>query len=59
MGQAGNIIDAAIKSGFNKVDYVIYFVKESVKKQWHDSIIAKAVQDAQKKIDLVLKPLDY
>jgi len=55
---AGNIIDAAVSSGANRVDNVSFQLSEDKLQKIADDLIADAINDAQQKAEKALIPLE-
>lgn len=56
---AADIIDNAVASGANKVDSVYFTLSPELQLQIQDELIGNAVQNAQKKAENALIPLNY
>jgi len=54
---AGNIIDAAVSSGANRVDNVSFQLSDDKSQKISDDLIANAIQDATQKAEKALVPL--
>ena len=54
---AGNIIDAAVSSGANKVDNVSFQLSDNKLQKISDNLIADAINDATQKAEKALVPL--
>ena len=55
---AGNIIDAAVSSGANKVDNVSFQLSEAKLQKISDNLISDAIKDARQKAEKALEPLE-
>ncbi|EGR30605.1 outer membrane protein, putative, partial [Ichthyophthirius multifiliis] len=55
--KAGQVIDNAINNEFNSVDYIKFSPDEKQIQKAREKLLREAVQDATKKIDLILKNL--
>ncbi|MFB5638499.1 MAG: SIMPL domain-containing protein [Nitrosarchaeum sp.] len=56
---AADIIDGAVAAGANKVDSVAFTLSPELQLQIQDELIGKAVQNAQKKAENALIPVNY
>lgn len=56
---AADIVDGAVASGANKVDSVYFTLSPELQLQIQDELIEKAVENAQKKAENALVPLNY
>ena len=54
---AGNIIDAAVSSGANRVDNVSFQLSDEKSQKISDNLIANAITDAKQKAEKALAPL--
>ena len=54
---AGNIIDAAVSSGANRVDTVSFQLSDDKSQKISDNLIANAIMDATQKAEKALVPL--
>ena len=54
---AGNIIDAAVSSGANRVDTVSFQLSDDKSQKISDNLIANAITDAKQKAEKALAPL--
>ena len=57
IGSAGDIIDAAVSSGANRVDNVSFQLSENKLEKIADNLIADAINDAKQKAEKALVPL--
>lgn len=57
LDSAGSIVDAAVRSGANKVDTVSFGLKETTEKSLRDSLTAEAMRDAKNKANLIASGL--
>ncbi|EGR34610.1 periplasmic immunogenic protein, putative, partial [Ichthyophthirius multifiliis] len=55
--KAGKVIDDAINNEFNSVDYIKFSPDDEQIQKAREKLLSEAVQDATKKIDLLLKNL--
>ena len=55
---AGNIIDAAVSSGANRVDNVFFQLSDDKSQKISDDLIANAIRDATQKAQKALVPLE-
>ncbi|EAR86178.1 outer membrane protein (macronuclear) [Tetrahymena thermophila SB210] len=56
---AGKVIDIAVSNGINKISSVQFVPTQTKIKELKDSLISKAVEDAVKRANLALQPLNY
>lgn len=59
MDKAGDIIDAAVASGVNRVDSVMFSLSPETQLKVKDDLLEKAVLNAKSKAEKALTPLDY
>jgi uncharacterized protein YggE len=57
IGSAGNIVDAAVSSGANRVDNVSFQLSDGKLQKISDDLIADAINDATQKAEKALVPL--
>lgn len=57
LDSAGTIVDAAVRSGANKVDTVSFRLKDTTEKSLRDSLTTEAMQDAKGKAGLIASGL--
>jgi len=55
---AGNIIDAAVSSGANRVDNISFQLSDDKSQKISDNLIANAIRDATQKAEKALVPLE-
>ena len=55
---AGNIIDAAVSSGANRVDNVSFQLSDDKLQRISDNLISDAIKDAKQKAQKAVKPLE-
>ncbi|KAL4484787.1 hypothetical protein ABPG74_019964 [Tetrahymena malaccensis] len=56
---AGKVIDIAVSNGINKISSVQFVPTQAKIKELKDSLISQAVEDAVKRANLALQPLNY
>jgi len=59
LNSAAEIIDGAVAAGANRVDSVYFTLSPELQMQIQDDLIGEAIQNAQKKAENALLPLNY
>lgn len=59
MDKAGDIIDAAVDSGVNRVDSIMFALSPETQLKVKDDLLEQAVLNAKSKAEKALSPLDY
>lgn len=59
MGKAGEVIDAAVATGVNRVDSVTFSLSPETQLKIKDNLLEQAMLNAKSKAEKALAPLDY